>query len=516
MPIRGIETIKKSSLNTWIAKAQVSVLKDSILAIDGFWFLRKYVVTGNMSDFFISKCDERFLAPVLRLIKMSNLSKIQILFVWDGLDFEKPISNSKTTDFDKLKTGFEAYKKNEEKICNQNWKHLLDFEDVVSPINKLLKQFGHDAVRAPYSATAQIAYFLQNNMCNYGFCKSDALIFEGVEKIITDFHLENSEHFMFTAFNKKNFMKAFELTNQNFRILAFALGCEFCPTIPEYADNFIPENIITIVKTRDFDNYLEELSKNNPIYLKYINSFYTAFVLIDFHPVMKEEGKVSFFKNSEVVPSDFTNIFGKRLSDKFYKLLFNCKNIVKILEKIKKNEVKFLEKNISYKLLTNQNPDKSDLQTLLVKDLKISDKIPKSIQVLYYYLITENIVKEKCLDKLICTSNLEENMIMSQNVPEKDFDYSQIEFVYKCNKIIRQLKETKEVYEIVSPTGDTNDLNFDFNIFLFPILYYNKNKENLNDNGTKYLLNFIEGIKDHIELNAEINESYKKTFQDIK
>jgi hypothetical protein len=513
MPIRGLDSIKKSTTYTWLIKAQAQVLKDSIVAIDGFWFLRKYVLLGNIQDLFINRCDERFFAPVLKLIKMASKNRFQILWVWDGLDFKKPSYNPESDEYAILKTGYDYLQKEDMKNVNYVWKQLINYEDIIVQINKILEQFNHSAVRAPYSATAQIAYYLQKDICGYAFCKTDTLIFDGVEKIVTDFHMENSDQFMISVFNKKDFIKSYDLTYSNFRILAFALGCEFCPTIPEYADNFIMENIITIVKTGDFDLYLEEQSRKNRSFDKYLNLFYTAFVLIDFHPVMREDGIIGFYKESTEVPFDFEKYFGKRLPDMLYEAFFLCNISKGILECISKNKKKEGLREISYKLLRTILPlgikteeFSGDLENILTKNFKLVDNLNKAVQIIIYQLGSEKILNKSYVEKLITLVNLNNNLAMSNDEVDLKFNYDILEFVYRSNKVLKYLKEVVECYELVTKKKST--LVIDVDIFIFNTLYYEKYKGNEENAGIKHIHDFLGKINNFLSLNKERSEKF--------
>lgn len=523
MPIRSLELIQNSSLNNWIAKAQAYVLKDSIIAIDGFWFLRKYVQPGDMTDFFINKCDERILAPFFKLIKMASVSKFQILWVWDGLSFKKPKSDFARDNITLLKQGYEALKINDTKNLNLTWKSLIDYESYVLQINDLLKQFGHEAVRAPYLATAQIAYFLQNKICNYAFCKTDTLIFEGVEKIIIELHLENINQFMFTVFNKKFFMKHFELNHQSFKILAFALGCEFCPTLPEYADKFLFENVLAKVKNSEMDVYLEQQARHLDAYKKYQDIFYAAFILIDFHPVMKEEGIVSFYKDTEAVPNNFEDYFGKKLPSQIYKALFFCKLPVNVVDIISKNKEKDVISTISYNLLNsrykfdnNVQDLKGSLLDIYTKDCKLLDDFSTDTQILIYYLILLKIINKQSADKMICLINIKKRMFKNEEILDCILNYDIYEFIYKSKKILQRLKDLQRCYNFVYEEYKNEDLKFDMDINMFLLLYYIKHKHNSEDLSINIINGTMKKIENFLKINISVNDEFKMVYDDIK
>lgn len=504
MPIRGLDKITSYNSIPFYTKMPAKFLKESIICVDGFWFLKKYANINILNDFFINKDNLKLLKPILNLIKIANDNNFSVVWVWDGLDFEKPTIDNESDKIKNLKNGYDAFINEDLKMSNQYLKNIFDYELQISQINNLLTQFNFRYVRAPYSATAQIAYYLKNGICTYGFCKTDATLFDGVEKIITDFDLENLS---ITIFSTLEFFKAFDLDFSLYKTLCLALGCEFCPTLPDYAENFIFENILTTIKTGNFDFYLQNKEKSS-----YSEIFYNAFVLIDYHPVMTENGNVCFFNGSQFAPKDLVKLFGKRLPDKIYSKFFMCKLSKGILENFYTNKninslnkisMGILKSNFDFLTEYEKIDIKNELDYILTKKFTKTDNLEIFQQVLIYYLITEDILKAPFASKLASLLNPQENIITNKEKIDIVFEYDLLEFVFKTQNVIKNLREIVECYEFV--TDNKTNFKFDTSCFINGALYYNFNKDKLNNSSVIYINNFIKNVCKFCHLNRNTN-----------
>lgn len=500
MPIRGLDKIiTYNSINCY-SKMPVSLLKETILCIDGFWFLKKYASINILQDFFIDKDNIKFIKPILSLIKIANANNFSVLWVWDGLDYKKPTIDIELDKITNLKNGYDSFKREDIKMSNQHLKNLFDYEFQISQINNLLKQFNFRYVRAPYSATAQIAYYLKNDICTYAFCKTDATLFEGVDKIITDFDLDNNS---ISIFSTLDFFKIFELDYFSYKTLSFALGCEFCPTLPDYAKNFIFENILTTIKTGNLDSYLQ--NKENKLYSEL---FFNAFNLVDFHPIMTENGTINFYNGSNIIPHDFEKLFGQRLPDKIYSKFFVCKLSKGILEdffKDKKcnslNKISMGILNSKFNLFSdyeNINID-MDLESIFTKNFIKTENLEVIQQVLIYYLITEDILTAPYKLKLASLINPQDKVITNKEKVDIIFDYDLLEFVYKAQNLIKNLREVVECYEFV--TDKETNFKPDIFCFIYGSLYYNANNYKKNNSSVICINNFIKNVSKFCHLN---------------
>ncbi|KAG0442314.1 Flap endonuclease 1 [Dictyocoela muelleri] len=309
MPIRGLESLK--SIRQILRRTPSVVLKDSTICIDGHWFMRKYLYPVSMEQYFINGLDLSNLHKFVAFCKDNN---VDVCWVWNGLikkvknlseikkgrdlkevenEFKNEIKREskkegerkdnfqrkgsisdeedsyKNTDDDLYSLGISEYEKGNIIMANKIWKREFDPEDHICEISEILRNNGMTVVRAPYAAIAQCVYFQKKGLCNYVFGPTDLFLFE-IEKIITDFHFLTDNSKQIELWSKTEILKALRLPNNLFLDLALLLGCEYCPTIPPFANNFSIQNVLEIFNsTRDgwkgYKRYMEcfyEISGN--------------------------------------------------------------------------------------------------------------------------------------------------------------------------------------------------------------------------------------------------------------
>jgi hypothetical protein len=547
MPIRGLEAFKKQSNQTVYSKVSANILHEGILCIDGNWFLKKYTQMVNVHEIFMYDRKERYLDPVLKLVKMAKDCEFEILWVWDGMTYKKP---TPVIDTDKCVTeGYKAYIQGDYSGSNRNWKGFIDTATIVADVNELLKGFNVPTMTAPFSATSQMAYFLENNIVGYVFGKSDLLLYEAVEKIISEIFLDRQivdkqNLFQVEILNKKSICERLEIDLCDFRPLALALGCEICPTLPEYANDFIFENIVTIVKTEGVESYLNKyntadessVEDNNKKENDYANIFFTAYVICDCQPVMKEDGRVAPLRE-DCVPENFEVLFGRRLPNILYERMFlnlisseilntlafetfpdtdadfiNLANIAYALIKQKIGlDVSFdgglvLEKNI--KLC--DTPNKIEFLNIIAPNIQMDPDLSIVLQI----LISKN-VKYHMLKNPICSKIL--SYLAKPGLTKQDneikFTEDTLRFHLKTIRLRNLLKQCKEAYELVTLTEITLPFRDRYN--LFAPGYYEKNKMNSTDPMVKSCENFLNKICSFLRTNFGDSKSIETITNEI-
>ncbi|KAG0416794.1 Flap endonuclease 1, partial [Dictyocoela roeselum] len=147
---------------------------------------------------------------------------------------------------DPYRLGVIEYENGNRPMANKIWRLAFDPEDHVLEISEILQSNGVNVVRAPYAASAQCVDFHNKGFCNYVFGPTDLFLFD-IEKIITEFIFLGGES-QIELTSKIEIMKAVKLPNNRFIDLCLMLGCEYCPTIPPYANNFNVQNVIEAAK----------------------------------------------------------------------------------------------------------------------------------------------------------------------------------------------------------------------------------------------------------------------------
>ena len=176
MPIRALKNF--STACNW----PLTSLNNSKIAIDGFWFIRKYFSTLDIKEMMCSFDD--YVAIQLKGI-LEKCKDIQFLWVWDGLKY-KPEMNDAPSELER-----------EVKFLCENrklkfGKSIDVLELFVTPVNNFLTKYGIEFCRAPYGAIAQIAYFYSNKCVDYIFTKSDVFLFNNVDRAIVEFDFKNN------------------------------------------------------------------------------------------------------------------------------------------------------------------------------------------------------------------------------------------------------------------------------------------------------------------------------------
>lgn len=376
MPIRFIQLYSSQT------ELPLSTLDNTIIAIDGFWFLRKYLCISTNDHFdnypqVLKEC----LDPIIKLKQ-----KASILWIWDGLEFRQPPA------FNLDKIVYANYTKIQKSGMFN--KSLLDQELFVDLATPFLRENGITVIRSPYSAAAQCAYYLRESCVQYVFGKVDTLLFENCSKVITEFDFSKS---VMHVFDRNSFFKSNNIQLEAFRRLAFVSGCEYCPTHPFYASSFDFFEMLEMIKSNTTLSVLDALNTPNEEFQRYKTEYQQAFIIVDFNPVMYLDGIVRPLCSSPC-PEDLDKIFGERQSDFIYSQIFTCSIGVKILSARMFQKLScFYKKNLcsAFKAILNTRPNdvskNHDLYDFLSKKLEIKvtwdDQFPKLVQLVFMSLV---------------------------------------------------------------------------------------------------------------------------------
>lgn len=313
MPIRGLDYFL---LNKTAQHLPMQVIEDTTVAIDGFWFLKKYSPVATKE----ALLDYRpLLEAVLAPLKQLS-ARTQIVWIWDGAEYTRSIFGRD----DSIHRVRETFATMEEKGSVRS---LVDQELYVEPATALLRGFGITVIRAPYSAIAQCVYLLRERCVKYIFTKTDALYFRNGTKIIFDFKFTDNSLILIDrndVFNQTGFNLL------GFQSFSFLSGCELCPTVPIYADDFTASNIWSLAREGNLEEslhgYFSASTSSDEIEERvssYAQQYYRSFVCVEYHPIMALSGRVECLINDNV-PCDIGTIFGNALQDTLYQELFRC------------------------------------------------------------------------------------------------------------------------------------------------------------------------------------------------
>jgi hypothetical protein len=328
MPIRGLDETRAVAKQGYFVKVPQGAFKRTRICIDGNWFVRKYGQLGNIHDILLYGNEQMVRKPLQKLIEFSKLNQVDLMWIWDGIDFDRPQVSIPATPEQMLAETFNEYRRHRFLKAGRFWRNLVGNLGVVRAVNKILWENKIVVVTAPYSATAQCAYFMNINACSYIFGKSDALLFEGVDKIILDLLNDKLEIDLVEVFHKDKFLDEYNMTPRLFSILGLVAGCELCPTVPNCAAVFSFMDILEIVQSQDLIEYIKN---NNPTEVAnaYTQQFLKAIALISYMPVMKVSSRVAPY-TEDSAPANMEELVGAKLSPAFYEALF-CNKMSPVL-----------------------------------------------------------------------------------------------------------------------------------------------------------------------------------------
>lgn len=341
MPIRGLDETRKQAKQNFLLKIPQGAFKKMRICIDGNWFLRKYANIADIHRAFLFGMEEMIGQSLLKLIRFKEANEIDLMWVWDGIDFERPQATNQISLEASVEQGFREYAQKNYSKAGKFWRNLVVKKSEIETTNRILEENGVSVVTAPYSATAQCAYFMSAGACSYIFGKSDVLLFEGVDKVILDIFDEEGKATYLDVFHKNRFLEFFSLSPKLFSILGLLLGCDFCPTIPKCANDFSFDKVFMLIQgSEDLVKAIKN-SCEEDVAKKYIEQLFKGLALITYLPVMKTSGSVQPYSEDHV-PKNLDKLIGARLAPGFYEAMFLNKisyTLLNFLGKEKSSEV---------------------------------------------------------------------------------------------------------------------------------------------------------------------------------
>lgn len=324
MPIRGFDQLICQGS---VLKLPISIIHDTAVAIDGFWYIKKYYPGYSIED--ILDFTEHLGDLLKPLCELST--RTQILWIWDGLDYRKCKSS-------RDEPSFRAKDASKKLRMNGIARNVFDMEMYVQPVTARLRSAGITVIRAPYAAMAQCAYLLNKNCVKYVFSKNDALLFEDCNKLLIDISFSTGT---IEVLDRNNLICMNGMDLESLQCISFLSGCEVCPTIPIFANNFNISNVIRLVKSGNIVESLKEWHARQSSgtefvgsdEYEYLKTFSHSFLLFIYHPVMNLNGEVRCLE-MQGVPNDLDKLFGKPLPARLYKELFTCNITPSLLNEI--------------------------------------------------------------------------------------------------------------------------------------------------------------------------------------
>lgn len=423
MPIREFDAFR--TIMHAIQRKPIKILQNENLIVDGFWFIKIYMVPASYRAHALFGLN---MDPLMKLIDLSHKSNLNLLWIWDGMEVKKSLIEG-SYRIDSLIKTIKEHSIGNLKAVDRFYQRIINQEESINAVNCILKERKVNFIRAPYYAMAQAVYF-QRSINGYFFGSTDFLMFEESEKVITDIDFEQG---LVKIIYKNEILEGCRMDSFHFQGACLVLGSEFCSTMPLYAKDFNATEIIQELSRKDsiFD-FISTAKYDEKEF--YINQFICARNLLKFCPVMTSSG-VDFL-NDCTSKCNLEQIFGIKLCDFLYEKLFRCeigadvlngiafgmsKERVERLEKIKccyygilKNYFEFdlkvvlRDKEISVvdkiPVPENKQSTKLALNSVLNVELKPVDDVDVPDQILILLLCKDPIFKRNFSRKLLCLS----------------------------------------------------------------------------------------------------------------
>lgn len=490
MPIRNFE--KELSKRQLIVKYELEVLKKNTIGVDGAWFVRKYTPVLKNKNVLLDGFNREILSYVHALVESMEKADCKMVWVWNGisprLDARKAPEERRK---DAIQTGWKAYRENNLEAAHRAWSVAFDYEEAKAQINSILLKNKIEIINAPYLAAGQGAYMESKSYISMFFGATDYFLFSGGEKLILDFEFLGGEKkkvgkiscaFLSTVCSE------FNLTPRELDVLLL-LGCEYCPTIPEYSMIFDLNTIITKYRGVPISSALrksEEYSENSEMANSHAstNMYLAAKCAVEFHPVLNEHSELVFLSTAPA-PSDMGIIFGNRVPDIFYFLFSRgsisleyitalvmgsvnviCNPIVfealePIISDIYRNSVvnisglfpeESVPKYISCrkpKEIEETNDENSEIDDLLQCKLTENTDLPLSLQ---WLIVMLDRVDSFMLDKLFMFNSADSSTKSAEEIDWEVFECRE-SFKFAISTIQNKLKLDALEYEEVDPVS---------------------------------------------------------------
>lgn len=449
MPIRCLREIPT------VCEWPMSALQGDSVAVDGFWFIRKYFKNLILQEM-IEDIDTYVVTNMKPFFHLFD--NIDVIWIWDGMRYEHTFQSPDDELMSKIKI-FSKYNN------LPSFKAGKVLELLVNPINRLLESKGISYCRAPYGAIAQCIYYLKASCVQHIFTKTDAFLYKDVSRIIVEFDFTKK---FYCALDRIDVEREVRGKRHQFRHYAIASGCELCPTIPSLAADFSIEALQSLfaptskvingedVETSDFETQVE----SDPEYKKAFNA---AIYFCKWHPVMTLEGEVTPL-DTNFVSLNARHILGEKLSNRFYQSLFLCKIEPSALERLVFVEATTVGATDDLlELITNimqtEHTRKftgTDVIEMIKETFDITimhdGKLNETLELVFMHFLrnkkTESIstplinclVPEKNLDKNISDNNLDKNISGKYVISMKYVSEFDLQMIFRIREYINTVK----------------------------------------------------------------------------
>lgn len=297
--------------------ASLSVLKDTVLGIDGAHYLDKILESGKKEPLVNALGGTPFtLRQSLEMdIARFREAGIKPLFIFSGCSIvrtEKPLSTPDEVARNRARS-WELYDQGKKKEAID----LFQTTGIGHPqerfrvMMRTLRDKGVDFQVAPYASWPQLAYLEKTDYIDCIWGPSEVLFWD-VEKLITNINLETKQ---FTFVSKATVRQQMQLSDDQITEACLLSGSQLIKQLPSLRGSTVFTEAAGLVKTfRSVGNAITSREQQNT---QYLDKFRKARAAIKHHVIMKEDGTVEQLDKQDS-PYDVHEFIGQRLPDELY------------------------------------------------------------------------------------------------------------------------------------------------------------------------------------------------------
>ncbi|XP_952843.1 uncharacterized protein TA09370 [Theileria annulata] len=317
MRVRNLQTYLREQ--KCVRVGNLSICRGMRLGIDAVYFFKSLKSLNDpLSDAYAS-LSPSFIPCLEEQLNLMMALELQPLFVFQGMQPKSHMLLSAQMIGFTMHDGWAAYVKGEESLALSKFsQHIYKeySEDTLQLLMSYLKGKGYEIIRAPYLASSQLVYFMQEGLIDAVIGPPSTLLF-GVPRVIMGLDLVKST---FEWVELDELLSTWSIDREQFIDCCLLAGTEHCLSYPLLTQPFSFSNAIEYIKQAPLIKYLYQLPTRDRIN-EYIDGYCIAKSLITHPLVMTLGGEVTNLSKSDSLPSDYHKIVGSKLPKPLYYLL---------------------------------------------------------------------------------------------------------------------------------------------------------------------------------------------------
>ncbi|KAJ2161363.1 hypothetical protein GGF46_001541 [Coemansia sp. RSA 552] len=340
MPIRNIDGMPGRTHSTGFAtysdlvfvrelritqEARISALADTRLGIEGHNWLRLLLSNVRDSEWAaMGGAPAALEAEIVRELRFFRTNRITPVFVFSGLAVARKDGRSFAKDDRRpaaRHAAWEQYWQGQGEQALRGWGTAAPapLADLVPFVMQVLRAQGADAMRAPYSSWAQLAYLYHHDAqpIHAIYASLDVLMFS-VDRVITAI---SSTRSTFSWVARDQLAARCGVAPELLLDMCILAGFDWCPTFPALLSDVGFSFQSAVDATRQYGSGFNAIQMAGDARApSYSDSFLRAYCTVKYHIVLRLDGSVGPL-NPDFAPNDLHGIIGYRLPARAYHLL---------------------------------------------------------------------------------------------------------------------------------------------------------------------------------------------------